>query len=268
MTQEYATDQQVLFDIQEDGIATITLNRPDVHNAFNDEIISRLIAAIDTCAEHQDVRVVILKSTGKNFSAGADLAWMKSMAALNFDQNKQDASALAQLMEKLYRLNKPVVARAQGKSFGGALGLLACSDIVVAANDASFCLSEVKIGLVPAVISPYVVKAIGQRQASRYFLTAEAFSAEQALNNGLVHEMADETELDECVTSIVKTLLKNGPSAVAEAKALVQYVADNQIDPVTINHTTELIAKIRVSKEGQEGLGAFLEKRKPNWLAS
>ncbi|MCG8672828.1 MAG: enoyl-CoA hydratase-related protein, partial [Pseudomonadales bacterium] len=116
MTQEYATDQQVLFDIQEDGIATITLNRPDVHNAFNDEIISRLIAAIDTCAEHQDVRVVILKSTGKNFSAGADLGWMKSMAALNFDQNKQDASALAQLMEKLYRLNKPVVARAQGKS--------------------------------------------------------------------------------------------------------------------------------------------------------
>lgn len=268
MTTEYATDQQVLFEIQENGVATITLNRPEVHNAFNDEIIGRLIAAIDTCHNHDDVKVVVLGSTGKNFSAGADLAWMKSMAALNFEENKQDANALAQLMEKLYRLDKPVVARAQGKSFGGALGLLACSDIVIAESNASFCLSEVKIGLVPAVISPYVVRAIGQRQSSRYFVTAEAFNADQALNNGLVHEVCALNDLDDKVNTIVKTLLSNGPAAVTQAKALVQYVADNQIDPVTINHTTELIANIRVSEEGQEGLGAFLEKRKPNWIQS
>ncbi|MCG8317031.1 MAG: enoyl-CoA hydratase/isomerase family protein [Pseudomonadales bacterium] len=260
--------QQVLFDISAAGVATITLNRPEVHNAFNDECISRLIAAIDTCHNHEEVRVVVLRSTGKNFSAGADLAWMKSMAQLNYEENKQDAAALAQLMEKLYRLDKPVVTRAQGKSFGGALGLLACSDIVIADDSASFCLSEVKIGLVPAVISPYVVKAIGQRNASRYFLTAEAFNAQQALAFGLIHEACPSDELDSKLDTIINTLVNNGPCAVREAKALVHYVGDNGIDPVTINHTTELIAKIRVSEEGQEGLGAFLEKRKPTWIQS
>lgn len=268
MTNEHATNNQVLFDIQESGVATITLNRPEVHNAFNDEIIGRLIAAIDTCHNHENIRVVVLRSTGKNFSAGADLGWMKSMAGLNFDENKQDASALAQLMEKLYRLDKPVVTRAQGKSFGGALGLIACSDIVIAATNSSFCLSEVKIGLVPAVISPYVVRAIGQRQASRYFITAEAFDAEAALSNGLVHEICGEDALDEAVNGFVNKLLNNGPNALTKAKALVQYVADNDIDATAIGHTTELIANIRVSNEGQEGLGAFLEKRKPNWIQS
>lgn len=260
------SDQQVLFAVDETGIATITLNRPEVHNAFNDEIIGRLIAAIDSCHNNNDVRVVILRSTGKNFSAGADLAWMKSMAALNYEENKQDASALAQLMEKLYRLDKPVITRAQGKSFGGAVGLIACSDIVVADTDASFCLSEVKIGLVPAVISPYVVRAIGQRMASRYFITAEAFSAHQALTFGLIHEVCPLEELDEQITKLAHTILNNGPNAVAKAKALVQQVADNPIDSATINYTTELIADIRVSDEGQEGLGAFLEKRKPSWI--
>lgn len=262
------TDQHVLFDINESGIATITLNRPDVHNAFNDTIIARLIACIETCHNHDDVRVVLLQSTGKNFSAGADLAWMKSMAQLNHEQNKQDAAELALLMEKLYRLDKPVITRAQGKSFGGALGLIACSDIVVADQDASFCLSEVKIGLVPAVISPYVVNAMGQRTAMRYFMTAEAFSARQALALGLVHDVCPLDEVDQHIEKLIQKLLNNGPQAVTKAKALVQYVAENQIDAVTIKHTTELIADIRVSDEGQEGLGAFLEKRKPNWIKS
>lgn len=262
------SDQQVLFDISEAGLATITLNRPDVHNAFNDDVIGRLIAAIDTCHNHDDVRVVLLQSTGKNFSAGADLNWMKSMAALNHEENKKDAAQLAALMEKLYRLDKPVVTRVQGKSFGGALGLIACSDIVVAADNASFCLSEVKIGLVPAVISPYVVKAMGQRMAARYFLTAETFSAQQALDFGVVHEICPDNALDETTQQIINKLLNNGPNAVVKAKALVQYVAENQIDSVTIHHTTDLIADIRVSPEGQEGLGAFLEKRKPNWIKS
>ena len=262
------TDQDVIFDIDRRGIATIMMNRPDVHNAFNDDMIERLIAAIDTCHNHEDVRAVILKSAGKNFSAGADLNWMKSMAALNHDENKQDAANLARLMEKLYRLDKPVVARVQGKSFGGALGLIACSDIVVAADDSAYCLSEVRIGLVPAVISPYVVKALGQRVAKRYFLTAEIFSAEQALNHGLVHELCPADTLDNTINDVVTSLLNNGPQAVAKAKALVHYVAENQIDAVTIHHTTELIADIRVSAEGQEGLSAFLEKRKPGWIAS
>lgn len=261
-------DQQVLFDINESGLATITLNRPDVHNAFNDVIIERLIAAIDTCHNHKDVRVVLLQSIGKNFSAGADLNRMKSMAGLNHEENKRDAAGLARLMEKLYRLNKPVVTRVQGKSFGGALGLISCSDIVVAADNASFCLSEVRIGLVPAVISPYVVRAMGQRMASRYFLTAETFDAQQAHAFGLVHEVCGEDSLDDTVQTLVKALLNNGPQVVAKAKALVHYVAENQIDEVTIHHTTELIADIRVSPEGQEGLSAFLEKRKPTWTQS
>ena len=261
-------DQHVIFDISSTGLATITLNRPDVHNAFNDAIIERLIAAIDTCHNHEDVRVVLLQSTGKNFSAGADLNWMKSMAALNHEENKRDAAGLASLMEKLYRLDKPVVTRVQGKSFGGALGLIACSDIVVATDNASFCLSEVRIGLVPAVISPYVVRAMGQRLASRYFLTAETFDAQQAHAFGLVHEVCAEDALEDTVNDLLSKLLNNGPQAVAKAKALVQYVAENQIDAVTIHHTTELIADIRVSAQGQEGLGAFLEKRKPNWTQS
>lgn len=259
------TDQHLLFEINDTGVATITLNRPDVHNAFNDSIITRFIAAIDTCHNHDDVRVVVIRSTGKNFSAGADLAWMKSMAALNHEENKKDATALAQLMEKLYRLDKPVIARVQGKSFGGAIGLIACSDIVVTETNAAFCLSEVKIGLVPAVISPYVVRAMGARIARRYFMTAEKFDAHQALAFGLVHEVCQANDLDEQVNKLITSILGNGPQAVSKAKALVQYVAETHIDPVTINHTTELIADIRVSPEGQEGLGAFLEKRKPAW---
>ncbi|MDX1693205.1 MAG: enoyl-CoA hydratase/isomerase family protein [Ketobacteraceae bacterium] len=261
-------DQQVIFEIDSAGMATITLNRPEVHNAFNDAVIARLIAAIDTCHNHEDVRVVLLRSTGKNFSAGADLNWMKNMAGMDHEENRKDAANLASLMEKLYRLDKPVITRVQGKSFGGALGLIACSDIAVAADNASFCLSEVKIGLVPAVISPYVVRAMGQRAAGRYCLTAETFDARQALDFGLIHEVCEEPQLDDRVQRIMNTLAGNGPRAVAKAKGLVQYVADNQIDAVTIQHTTELIADVRVSPEGQEGLRAFLEKRKPRWNQS
>lgn len=264
--QQVMSDQQVLLDIDEQGVASITLNRPEVHNAFNDDVIRQLIDAIQQCHGNDAVRVVLLKSLGKNFSAGADLGWMKSMAALNRDENQKDAAELARLMELLYRLDKPTIARAQGKSFGGALGLIACCDIAVAETNASFCLSEVRIGLVPAVISPYVVKAIGQRQSSRYCLTAEAFDAAKALEMGLVHEVCEEQQLDDTVNAFIKKLRNNSPAAVTVAKKLVQHVAEQPIDNTTIEHTTHVIADIRVSDEGQEGLGAFLEKRKPAWI--
>lgn len=268
MTATQILEKAVLFDIANNGVATLCLNRPDVHNAFNDDCIARLTDCITKCHGNAAVKLLILRSNGKNFSAGADLNWMKSMAGLNFEENKQDAAGLAGLMEKLYRLDKPVIALAQGKSFGGALGLLACSDIVLATEDASFCLSEVRIGLVPAVISPYVVRAMGERQAKRYAISAETFDAAQAKAFGLVHEICLHERLEKKLTEICQGMLRNGPAAVASAKQLIQQVADRPLDAACIDDTTQLIAKVRVSAEGQEGLGAFLQKRKPHWIDS
>ena len=187
------------------------------------------------------------------------------MAQLNLEENRQDAAELARLMHVIYSCPKPVVARIHGASFGGALGLIACSDIAIATDNGRFCLSEVKIGLVPAVISPYVSKAMGARAAQRYFITAEQFNAAKALQLGLLHEVVSDENLDEVVNSIAETLAANGPQAVTAAKTLAHYVSDNGINDTTITYTTDLIAKIRVSSEGQEGLSAFLEKRKANW---
>ncbi|OMH37607.1 enoyl-CoA hydratase/isomerase family protein [Motiliproteus sp. MSK22-1] len=262
------SNDKVLLTRDERGIATLCLNRPEVHNAFDDEVISLLIAHLETLKNDPTIRALVLRSNGKNFSAGADLNWMRSMAKNNHQENIEDAGRLALLMKSLNELPKPSIALVQGAAYGGAVGLAACCDIVVACEASSFCLSEVKIGLVPAVISPYVVRAIGERQSRRYFLTAEAFSSSQAQAFGLIHEVvSDQEHLDEARERLLKPLLNNSPQAVTAAKDLVFAVSQKEIDTQVIDDTAERIAGIRVSSEGQEGLNAFLNKRKPNWIA-
>lgn len=245
------------------GVATLTLNRPEVHNAFDDIMIAELIDAL-TRVEHDDnARVLVLRSNGRNFSAGADLGWMRSMADKNYDENIADANELARLMATLDELSKPTIALVQGAAFGGAVGLAACSDIVLAEERSSFCLSEVKIGLIPAVISPYVMRAIGTRQSRRYMLTAERFTAAQAQQMGLVHEIVD--DFDNTLNELVATFLANSPAAVGACKQLIADIDQQPIGAESQRLTIERIAEIRVSAEGQEGLTAFLEKRSPNW---
>ena len=247
-------------------IATLTLNRPEKHNAFDDAIIAELRAAFDPLAGRDEVRVVVLASEGRNFSAGADLGWMKRMAAYDYDHNLADARLLAGMLQALHGLPQPTIARVQGAAFGGAVGLVSCCDMAVAGDGAGFCLSEVKIGLIPATISPYVIRAMGERAARRYFTTAERFDAVTALRLGLVSEVGADEALDAGVEPLIDTLLQNGPRAVRAATRLVTDVAGRNIDGALIGETCERIARIRVSEEGQEGLGAFLNKRKPGWL--
>ena len=249
------------------GVATLTLNRPEVHNAFDDAMIAELIAVLKDLANNDKVRVLVLTANGKNFSAGADLNWMRSMAQKDYQQNLNDAAELATLMHRLDKFPKPTLALIKGAAFGGALGLVACCDIAIAEENASFCLSEVRIGLIPAVISPYVMRAIGERESRRYFLTAERFSADSALTLGLLHQVVAAGELASQAESLIASLLQNSPAAVSAAKALLHNIYNRKISNNVIAHTTQAIAEIRVSAEGQEGLTAFLEKRKPAWLA-
>ncbi|WP_019677362.1 enoyl-CoA hydratase/isomerase family protein [Arsukibacterium perlucidum] len=252
--------------IDQRGVASLTLNRPEVHNAFDDLMIAELIQVLDRLAANPDVRLLLLNANGKNFSAGADLNWMRSMAEKNYQQNLDDANELAMLMHKLDKFPKPTVAVVQGAAFGGAVGLVACCDIAIASDNASFCLSEVKIGLIPAVISPYVMRALGERQSRRYFLTAERFSADTAKQLGLLHEVTSASELTEKADALIDGLLQNSPAAISAAKTLIHNIYNRKISDNMVAHTTQAIAEIRVSAEGQEGLGAFLEKRRPNWL--
>ena len=270
-SKELSTEQsceKVLLTRDERGIATLCLNRPEVHNAFDDDVINQLISHLKALASDPSIRALVLRSNGKNFSAGADLNWMRSMANNNHQENIEDASRLALLMKNLNDLPKPTIALVQGAAYGGAVGLAACCDMVVACEASSFCLSEVKIGLIPAVISPYVVRAIGERQSRRYFLTAEAFNSSQAQAFGLIHEVVSDKELlDDAKERLLKPLLSNSPQAVTAAKDLVLAVSHKEINNQVIDDTAERIASIRVSDEGQEGLNAFLNKRKPNWIA-
>lgn len=256
----------VITAIDPRGVATVTLNNPGKHNAFDDVIIDQLRLAFDTLAERKDVRVVVLASNGKHFSAGADLNYMKRMASYDYAHNLRDAQALAGMLKSLFGLPQPTLARVQGATFGGAVGLVSCCDMALATRQATFALSEVKIGLVPATISPYVIRSIGERAARRYFLTAERFDAHRARQLGLISEIADDEALDTAVEHLVESILGNGPEAVRTAKDLIVNVAGEEITPELVEDTCARIAHIRVSKEGQEGLGAFLEKRKPNWL--
>ena len=252
--------------IDQPGVATLWLNRPNKHNAFDDAMIVELTRACERVAAEPALRVLVLASRGRNFSAGADLGWMQRMAAYSYAENLRDAGALAKLLQTLNTLPQATIARVQGAAFGGAVGLVSCCDMAVATPTAQFCLSEVKLGLVPATISPYVVAAIGPRAARRYSTTAETFSAERARELGLVAELADEDDLDHTIGRLARAIQANGPRAVAVAKQLVAQVSDRPIDQDLIDNTCELIANIRVSTEGQEGLQAFLQKRRPSWI--
>jgi methylglutaconyl-CoA hydratase len=246
------------------GVATLCLNRPEVHNAFDDAVIAELNAAIAQYGKHPDVRLLVLRAEGKSFSAGADLGWMKRMATYSREDNLADARELERLMRSLYDFPKPTLAVVQGAAYGGAVGLVSCCDIAIASENASFSLSEAKLGLAPAVISPFVIAAIGARQASRYFMTAERFSASTARELGLVHEVVAPEALPEAQEKMLDTLLANGPVALMACKALLRRVAA-ATTPEVAAYTTELIASLRTSQEGQEGLAAFFEKRQPAW---
>ncbi|WP_269620968.1 enoyl-CoA hydratase/isomerase family protein [Zhongshania sp. BJYM1] len=256
----------ILYQLSNSGIATITLNRPEIHNAFDDTVIAALTTAFKQADEDPAVRAVVLASTGKSFCAGGDLNWMRRMATYTFEENLRDSNMLAEMLRTLNSLSKPTIARVQGAAYGGGVGLVACCDMAVASPEAVFCLSEVKVGLIPATIGPYVVRAIGQRASRRYFTTAELISAQKVLDLGLVSEVVASNELDECIAGITKNLLRNGPRSVGEAKRLVLDVADGEIDAAMIADTSQRIAETRGSDEGREGLTAFLEKRKPAWI--
>lgn len=249
-----------------DKLATVTLNRPDLRNAFNESAIAELALAFDELGRNELVRAVVLAANGPAFCAGADLNWMKKMAAYSHDENAADAARLADMLRTIYLCPKPVVAKVQGDCYAGGMGLVAACDIVVAAEGVNFCLSEVKLGLIPATISPYVIKAMGEQAARRYFLTAERFDAQAALRMGFAHEVVAPENLDATVAGVVKALVSNSPHAVAEAKKLVREVVGQPVTEALLADTAERIAVIRASTEGREGVASFLEKRKPAWL--
>jgi methylglutaconyl-CoA hydratase len=243
------------------------MNRPEVHNAFDDLLIGELTSALKNLAANERVRVVLLTGSGKSFSAGADLNWMRRMADYTWDENLHDALGLGELMQTLNSLGKPTIALVQGAAYGGGVGLVVCCDMAIATSRAAFCLSEVKLGLIPAVISPYVIAAIGERACRRYFLTAEPFPAEEAHRLGLVHEVvADDQALHVRGQELASALLNNGPQAMAAAKDLIATIAGRPVDAGLIADTAGRIADRRASAEGREGLSAFLEKRTPGWV--
>mgnify|MGYP001181102969 FL=1 len=247
------------------GVGRITLNRPEVHNAFNEDLINALDEAIDSLACNAAVRVVVMAGNGKSFSAGADLNWMKRTADYDFVENSIDALRFGEMLGRLASMPKPVVGVIQGPAYGGGVGLVAACDIVIASEAAAFMLSEVKLGLIPAVISPYVVRAIGARQARRYFLSAERIDPATARVLGLVHEVVADGELEATADAMITRLLKNSPAAMAASKDLIDAVSDRPTDRAVIKDTAQRIAEARASADGREGIAAFLEKRKPVW---
>ena len=253
-------------EIELDGpVATIWMNRPDLHNAFDEDLIAELTAACKALDDDDDVRVVILAGRGKSFSAGADLNWMKRAADNGIDDNLDDARALARMLRALAEMRKPTIARVQGAALGGGMGLAAACDIAVASTKAVFATSEVRFGIIPSAISPYVLRAIGARQAYRYFQSAERIDAQRAREIGLVHEAVAPEELDAKVQEIVASLLQGGPLSQTAAKSLIRAVKNQPINDVLVEETAHRIAHLRATPEAQEGIAAFLDKRQPNW---
>jgi len=256
----------LLLDKDPRGIATLTLNRPALHNAFDDALIAAMTAQLKALDADASVRCVILRANGKSFSAGADLNWMKRMAGYSEQQNLEDARALAQLMHTLNSLSKPTIARVHGPAYGGGVGLVACVDIAVGYSEAKFSLSEARLGLIPSVISPYVIAKIGPAYARRYFMTAEVFDAAEAYRIGLLQELvSSEEELDEQMALLVQHLLACSPNAQRENRALIDAVGSQPITAAVMEDTAQRIARLRSSEQGKEGIAAFLEKRKPQW---
>ncbi|WP_310632799.1 enoyl-CoA hydratase/isomerase family protein [Paraburkholderia sp.] len=258
--------ETLLVDVAE-HIATVTLNRPDVRNAFNETMIAEVSAAFTALGARDDVRAIVLAGNGKAFCAGADLNWMRKMAGYSDAENRADAMGLAQMLAAVYRCPKPVIARVQGDAYAGGMGLVCTADVVVAADTVNFCLSEARLGLMPATIAPYVIRALGEQASRRYFVTAEAFDCATALRLGLVSEAVSAADLDATVQRLAQTLCANSPNAVRECKQLVQDVASAPIDDALIADTAARIARIRASDEGRDGVSSFLEKRTPRWRA-
>ena len=254
--------------VRDGAVARLRMQRAEVHNAFDADLIKGLTDALAALGEDASVRVVVLEGDGASFSAGADLNWMRGMAKMSEAENRDDSLALARLMRTLDELPKPTIACVQGAAFGGGVGLVACCDIAIGVQEAKFGLTEAKLGLLPAVISPYVIRAIGPRQARRYFATAEIFSADEAHRIGLLHQVVNASTLDTAVQRQIELLLKAGPIASASAKALVRNVIAHEDGDRFDADNAALIARLRVSPEGQEGLAAFLDKRTPSWIDS
>ena len=249
-----------------DGLATVTLNRPDVRNAFNEEVIAELTQAFTQLGQQADVRCIVLAANGPAFCAGADLNWMRRIADYSHAENLADAAQLAEMLRVIHTCPKPTVARIQGDVVAGGTGLVAVCDVAVTVDTAHFCLSEVKLGLIPATISPYVIRAMGERAAHRYFLTAERFNAAEALRIGFVHEVVTADALDATVAQITRALLAASPDAVTSCKQLVHGVAGQEISSALVAMTVQAIADSRTSAHGREGVQSFLQKRKPNWI--
>jgi methylglutaconyl-CoA hydratase len=260
------SDPAFLLERRPDGVVRLTLNRPAIHNAFDDRQIAELTAALGELSLDDAVRAVVLTGAGSSFSAGADLNWMRRTSTYVEAENLRDANALAALMKALYELPQPTVARVNGAALGGGTGLVACCDVVVAGESALFGTTEVRLGIIPAVIGPYVIAAIGPRQARRLMLTGERITAYEAAKIGLVHEVVPSDQLDAAVERILGHLLKGGPRALAAAKRLVRDLAGRPMDQGLIEDTARRIAALRATPEAREGVGAFLEKRKPGWI--
>lgn len=250
------------------GVLTICMNRPEVHNAFDADMIRELTAALKEADQNDTARMVVITGAGSCFSAGADLNWMRSLVNASQEENERDAMRLADLLRQLNYLSKPTIARINGAAFGGGVGLIAACDITIAVDSARFGLTEARLGLAPAVISPYVIRRIGEAYARRYFLSAERFDSQTAYDIGLIHQTAAESELDVVVEDTINQVLKSGPVAVSHCKQLIFEIAGHNegSQKVTDEITARLIARLRVSGEGQEGLNAFLDKRKPGWI--
>lgn len=247
-------------------VALIGLARPKVHNAFDEVLIAELTEAVRQAGEDPAVRVIVVHGTGTSFCAGADLDWMKRMAAYGHAENLADAKALAAMLSTIANCPKPTVAAVNGSAYGGGVGLIACCDVAIGASDAQFALSEAKLGLIPATIGPYVVAAIGARHAQRYFISGERFTAAEAFRIGLLHDIAPPAELEGRVNELLGALLLAGPQAQREAKLLVRAIAGRAIDAALIADTAERIARVRASDEAREGIAAFLGKRSPAWV--
>ncbi|PXX28650.1 MULTISPECIES: enoyl-CoA hydratase/isomerase family protein [Burkholderia] len=246
-------------------VATVTLARPDVRNAFNETTIAELTTAFEWLDAHEGVRAIVLAAEGTAFCAGADLNWMKKMAGYSDDENRADARKLARMLEAIHRCGKPVIARVHGDAYAGGVGLVAAADIAIAADGVKFCLSEARLGLIPATIAPYVVRAMGERAARRYFTTAEVFDSARAASLGFIHDAVPADALDETIAKLAATLVANGPDAVRACKRLVADVAGRALDATLIEQTADWIARTRAGAEAREGIAAFLEKRTPSW---
>lgn len=257
---------EVITNVDADGNATLTLNRPEVHNAFDPAMTRQLTASLKTLDADPKVRAIVLQGAGKSFCAGADIGHMKASAKFSRAQNYKAAQESAHMFHTLYAMSKPTIARVHGAVRGGGMGLVAACDIAIAARSASFRLSEVKIGVIPAMISPYVIAAIGERHARRYFISGEEFDTTDARRIGLIHEIAEDAALGHAVSDMLARLYSSGPQAMAAAKQLISLSAHATIDKRLLDETSRRIAAVRATPEGQEGLTAFLEKRKPNWM--